>query len=140
MLLKTVIVAIDCSETSNQILASLKDIKLNSKTQIIFTHVLSSPESNHNLPLDKPQNTSQSFYQQIEDQLNSYQSKYPNSKIEITRGDAAEEIIRLANIYHADLIVIGSRDLRGIKRILEDSVSSQVVADSPCSVLVVKTK
>ncbi|MGA9377200.1 MAG: universal stress protein, partial [Phormidium sp.] len=49
-------------------------------------------------------------------------------------------IIRLANIHHADLIIIGSRGLTGLKRILERSVSSQVVEDAPCSVLLVKPR
>ena len=68
-LLKTVIVAVDCSENSNQIVASLKQINLHSTTKIIFTHVLPSPKSNHNLPLDKPQNLSNSFYQQKKEKL-----------------------------------------------------------------------
>jgi nucleotide-binding universal stress UspA family protein len=53
-------------------------------------------------------------------------------------GDPSEEIIRLANIYQADLIVIGSRGLTGMNRILQGSVSSQVVENAHCSVLVVK--
>ena len=55
-------------------------------------------------------------------------------------GDPSEEIIRLSHIYSADLIVIGSRGLKGINRILKGSVSSQVVADAVCSVLVVKPR
>jgi nucleotide-binding universal stress UspA family protein len=137
-LLKTVIVAVDCSKNSNQVVASLKQINLNSKSKIIFTYVFPSPQSNHNLPLDKPQNFSSSFYQQKEENLKIYQSQYSGSDISIVRGDTAEEIIRLANIHKADLIIIGSRGLKGIKRILEDSISSQLVADAPCSVLVVK--
>jgi nucleotide-binding universal stress UspA family protein len=46
-------------------------------------------------------------------------------------GDPAEEIIRLANIYKIDLIIIGSRGLMGMKRIVQGSVSSQVVWRKP---------
>jgi nucleotide-binding universal stress UspA family protein len=53
-------------------------------------------------------------------------------------GEPTEEIIRLANIYRADLIVLGSRGLTGVNRILKGSVSSQVVSDAPCTVMVVK--
>ena len=136
---KQIIVAVDGSETSKHILDTLKNLNLKSNPQIIFTSVLPSPESQANLPLDKPLNLGDSFSQQKEEQLKSYQLQYSHSKIEIVRGDPAAEILRLANIYKADLIVIGSRGLKGIKRILENSVSSQVVADSPCSVFVVKT-
>ena len=138
MLLKTVIVAVDCSENSTQVLSALTSLNLNSNPQIIFTSILPSPETNYNLPVDRPQNIGESFSQKREEDLKLYQAKYPGSKIEILRGDPPEEIIRLANIYHADLIVIGSRGLKGFKRILENSVSSQVVADAVCSVLVVK--
>ena len=55
-------------------------------------------------------------------------------------GDPAEEILRLANIYEADLIAIGCRGLTGLKRILEGSVSAEVVAEAPCSVLVVRAR
>ena len=48
-----------------------------------------------------------------------------------------EEILRLANIYQADLIILGTRGLKGVERIFHDSVSSQVVAEASCSVLVV---
>ncbi|HEY9650816.1 MAG TPA: universal stress protein, partial [Coleofasciculaceae cyanobacterium] len=72
-------------------------------------------------------------------QLQSYQAQLPcESEIEIVMGEPAAEIIRLAHIYQANLIVIGTRGLTGLKRILEGSVSSQVVTDAPCSVLVVK--
>jgi nucleotide-binding universal stress UspA family protein len=53
-------------------------------------------------------------------------------------GNPAEEIIRLASIYEADLIVLGSRGLTGVNRILKGSVSSQVVSEAPCTVMVVK--
>ncbi|MFO5527272.1 MAG: universal stress protein, partial [Cuspidothrix sp.] len=49
-------------------------------------------------------------------------------------------IICLANIYKAELILIGSRGLTGMKRIVQGSVSSQVMEEANCSVLVVKPK
>lgn len=61
-----------------------------------------------------------------------------DSHLELVNGDPAEEIIRLANIHKADLIVIGSRGLTGMTRIVQGSVSSQVVEEAHCSVLVVK--
>lgn len=60
-------------------------------------------------------------------------------KIEIVTGDPVEEILRLANIYGADLIVLGSRGLTGVERVVQGSVSGAVVADAPCSVFVVKS-
>ncbi|MFM6456178.1 MAG: universal stress protein, partial [Planktothrix sp.] len=80
-------------------------------------------------------------YRHIEKQLRGYQDQLDcQTEIEIVVGDPAEEIIRLANIYKADLIIIGSRGLTGVKRIVEGSVSSLVVSEANCSVWVVKDK
>lgn len=139
-MLKTIVVALDDSELSQRVIQTLQEIQLQPATKIILSHVISPPESNLEIVADRPHADSElQPYLHIEKQLQSYQANLPGeSEIEIVTGDPAEEIIRLANIYQADLIVIGSRGLTGVKRILQGSVSSQVVEDASCSVLVVK--
>lgn len=53
-------------------------------------------------------------------------------------GDAAAEIVRLAEDSGADLIVLGARGLNPLKRLVLGSVSTKVLHDAPCDVLVVK--
>ncbi len=53
-------------------------------------------------------------------------------------GKADEEIIALAEELDAGLIVIGSRGLGGIRRVLMGSVSDSVVRHAHCPVLVVR--
>ena len=53
-------------------------------------------------------------------------------------GQPAEVIIDIANQEHADLIVVGSRGLTGIKRYLLGSVSSKVSEHAPCNVMIVR--
>jgi nucleotide-binding universal stress UspA family protein len=137
--LKTVLLALDCSDTSQYAIAALETLQLHPHTKIVLSHVLPQPEIDNDLIADRPHQSTELLYQEAEKQLQQYQSQIPNSIIEIVRGDASEEIIRLANIYQASLIVIGTRGLKGVKRAIEGSVSSQVVEDAPCSVLVVKT-
>ncbi|MFE1747232.1 universal stress protein [Coleofasciculus sp. H7-2] len=139
-MLKIILVALDSSELSEGVIQSLKELQLQPTTKIILSHVIPSSGSEVEIAVDKPHACSEELpYRQIERQMESYQAALPcHSELEIVTGDPAEEIIRLANIYQADLIVIGSRGLTGLKRIIEGSVSSQVVADAPCSVLVVK--
>ncbi|MDJ0713032.1 MAG: universal stress protein [Prochloraceae cyanobacterium] len=139
-MLKTIVVALDNSDLSEQVIDSLINLRIEPETKIVLSHVLPSPEATRDLPPDRPHQSRDSLYQEIEQQLQAYQSQLPGSMLEITEGDAASEIIRLSNIHQADLIVLGTRGLKGIKRIVEDSVSSQVVAEAPCSVLVVKPK
>lgn len=138
--LNTVVVALDGSDLSEQVIQILEELQLQPTTKIIFSHVISSPELNEELVADRPQTAFEGPpYLQLEKQLQSYQAQLPReSALEIVTGDPAEEIIRLANIYNADLIVIGSRGLTGVKRIIQGSVSSQVVENAHCSVLVVK--
>lgn len=53
-------------------------------------------------------------------------------------GDADREIVRFAEGMHADLIVVGSRGLGGVRRALIGSVSDSVVRHAHCPVLVVR--
>ncbi len=138
--LNTVLVALDSSEHSDRVIQSLEELQLQPTTKIVLSHVVPTPELNEELVADRPQTGFEGPpYLQLEKQLQSYQAQLPGeSNLEIVTGDPAEEIIRLANIYNADLIVIGSRGLTGVKRIIQGSVSSQVVENAHCSVLVVK--
>lgn len=53
-------------------------------------------------------------------------------------GDPGKTLVRLADERKADLIVVGSRGLSGVKRMFLGSVSHTVVHKAPCSVLIVK--
>jgi nucleotide-binding universal stress UspA family protein len=53
-------------------------------------------------------------------------------------GSVAEAIVDFASSEKVDLIVVGTRGLGGFKKLLLGSVSSGVIANAPCSVLVVR--
>nr|WP_228038338.1 universal stress protein [Nostoc sp. UIC 10630] len=133
-------IALDGSEMGERVIQSLDNLVLSKDAKVILCHVFPTPESEMEIPADRPQPESPTFsYFQLEKQLQSYQEKLSvPSELELVTGDPAEEIIRLANIYKANLIIIGSRGLIGMKRIVQRSVSSQVVEEANCSVLVVK--
>ncbi|HEY9836477.1 MAG TPA: universal stress protein [Vampirovibrionales bacterium] len=139
-MISTILVALDGSDLSEQVIATLHNLKLETMTQVILANVMSQPTSDLDVLADRPQVETEDIpYRAIEKKLQSYQEQIPcKTELEIVTGDPAEEIVRLANIYQADLILIGSRGLTGMKRILQGSVSSQVVTDASCSVLVVK--
>jgi nucleotide-binding universal stress UspA family protein len=59
---------------------------------------------------------------------------------ELQFGDPAEVICRRAGELGADLVVIGSRGLGLLDRLLLGSVSSAVIQRAPCSVLVVRDR
>jgi K+-sensing histidine kinase KdpD len=55
-------------------------------------------------------------------------------------GAVAEEIIACADELEVDLIIVGSRRLRGLKRALAGSVSESVFRHARCPVMVVRPK
>jgi nucleotide-binding universal stress UspA family protein len=140
--LNTVLVAIDNSDFAAQVLQAVGQFKLEPTAKVILVHVVSSGMSDFDAVVDRPHAQGNEIaYREVEKLLQSYQEMLPcQSELEIVAGEPAQEILRLANIYKVDLIAIGCRGLTGLKRILEGSVSAEVVAEAPCSVLVVRAK
>ena len=58
--------------------------------------------------------------------------------VEIREGDPADQLIRVATAEGADLIVVGSRGLSTLPRLLLGSVARKVLLHAPQSVLVVR--
>ena len=54
-------------------------------------------------------------------------------------GDAADALIDIAEATEADLIVIGSRGMRGSRRFMLGNVPNKVSHHAPCSVMIVRT-
>lgn len=135
----TILVALDSPDISERVIQALNSFQLDTVGKVVFTHVISTNETGEEQPADRPYSDPQGVSRHIEEGLQTYQASLPcDSRLEIVTGDPAEEIIRVANIYKADLILIGSRGLTGVTRILQRSVSSQVVSDASCSVMVVR--
>ncbi|HEY5265869.1 MAG TPA: universal stress protein [Acidimicrobiales bacterium] len=54
------------------------------------------------------------------------------------KGDPAEVVIDTANKISADLVVVGNRGMKGVRRVL-GSVPNSIAHGAPCSVLIVDT-
>lgn len=137
---KQVLVALDSSKQSDLVIQWVLQFRLKPETKVVLCHVIALSESNLERPADLPSvDPEMGQFRHIEKELQTHQALLPcQTELEIVMGDPAEEIIRLASIYEADLIVLGSRGLTGVNRILKGSVSSQVVGEAPCTVMVVK--
>jgi nucleotide-binding universal stress UspA family protein len=135
-----ILVALDSSDQSDYVIECVLQIKLQPSTTVILCHVIELSETNLEQPADLPFiDPELGQFRHIEKALQTYQGDLPcESELEIVMGDPTEEIIRLSNIHRADLIVLGSRGLTGVNRILKGSVSSQVMSEATCPVLVVK--
>ena len=73
----------------------------------------------------------------VKDAKKGLSNRHANAE-HISTGYAAEEILKAARRFRANLIVLGSRGLTGIKRQFLGSVSARVARHAPCSVLVVR--
>jgi len=49
-----------------------------------------------------------------------------------------DQIVRYAESLEADIIIIGSKERRGINRILKGSVAERAIEYAPCPVLVIR--
>jgi len=58
----------------------------------------------------------------------------------ICEGEPHDVIIEIAKARAIDLIVLGTYGRRGLKRLLMGSVTSSVIIDSPCDILVVRKR
>jgi nucleotide-binding universal stress UspA family protein len=56
----------------------------------------------------------------------------------VEEGRPAEQIVTTASELEIDLLVLGSRRLGTVKRLLLGSTSEQVLTSAPCSVLIVR--
>ena len=65
-------------------------------------------------------------------------SKGVNGRCELLFGHAAEQLLHYARQQSVDLIVVGSLGESGIKDFFLGSVATRVVANAPCSVMVVR--
>ena len=76
--------------------------------------------------------------------LEEIKQKYKNSKVKLRTqvlvGPPIDKIVEFANRHNVDLIVIGSRGLKGISRVLRGlgSVSRSVTEKAKCTVMIVK--
>lgn len=64
--------------------------------------------------------------------------RWPDREVRVSEGHAREEILRAAQEWKADLVVVGARGLGAVKGFFLGSVSLAVARHAPCPVLVVK--
>ena len=73
--------------------------------------------------------------QRAQDEANAGSVDY---EVHAPKGDAADSLLAAAKEHDADLIVLGSRGMRGARRVL-GSVPNKVSHHAPCDVLIVQT-
>ncbi|GIO56866.1 universal stress protein [Paenibacillus cineris] len=135
-------VAIDQAEIMNKLLDATVEIARNKQTQVTLVHV--SQEYVSNGMTYVPENFLEEILNEMEkaglEQLQQAKSKLESAGINAEtvhlKGDPAHEILNYARDTEQQLIIIGSRGLRGIKEMMLGSVSHKVSQLSKCPVLI----
>jgi nucleotide-binding universal stress UspA family protein len=75
---------------------------------------------------------------QTESLASQARTKGVTAETHVVSGNPAEQIVAVAEEQHVDLIVVGNKGMRGVKRVL-GSVPNAVAHSASCSVLIVAT-
>jgi nucleotide-binding universal stress UspA family protein len=140
---KAVLIALGNSPLDQQVIQTVGQLHLAADAHVVLLHVVPYVDDMAVQDASRPLPPETDFpHQQLEQYLQDYGAQLTSSQptIELVQGDPDDEIIRVANIHQVDLIVLGSRGLTGLNRIIAGSVSSRVLEAAPCTVMVVKPR
>ncbi len=155
-MINRILVAIDRSQRNKFIFDSAVSLAKTIDATLMLVHVLSEDEAGY------PVLPTYAYYPMLDDRdYEAYQKKLAQYKqwgidflqnltekateagveTEYTQltGHPGRTICELAHNWEADLILIGSRGLKGLKEMFLGSVSNYVTHHAPCSVLIVRT-
>jgi nucleotide-binding universal stress UspA family protein len=76
--------------------------------------------------------------EQLQDLANSIATEYPPTKPYFCTGDVVEEIVKVAGLVEADLIVISTHAYPWFVRLFSGSDAERIVRHAPCPVLIVR--
>jgi nucleotide-binding universal stress UspA family protein len=137
--IRTILHATDFSERSDHAFRVARALARDHGARLVLAHVLPLPLGGYSdlAPL-LPQPPE--VEHQARQKLAALRPPGPSAGFEdrLRQGDAADEILRLAEETEADLIVLGTHGRTGLGRLLLGSVAEAVLRRARCPVLVLK--
>lgn len=142
-----VMVAVDGSESSNRAFQVAIDLTILLKAELTILHIVEIPTSIYfpsepmELDVEKIHGREMTEWERLVSKAGSLaESKglKPTQKVMRHMGSVAEGIREYADKNRIDLIIMGTRGLGGVKRLVFSSVAGGVVSNANCSVLVVR--
>jgi nucleotide-binding universal stress UspA family protein len=151
---KKMLISLDQSEQSNNIMRYGKTIASRYKANMILLHVLSSEiryeedtinEGRNNILPSPPlvKSTEAAYlqaYKWLESMGQNARNTNINTKIEVlvALNSVSHEILTYIEKNKIDLIVLGTKGKTGAERVLLGSVASHIITHAQCPVLVVR--
>ncbi|HSR66357.1 MAG TPA: universal stress protein [Acidobacteriota bacterium] len=146
MAFKKILCAVDFSDDSIEALNRAVDLARQSGSARLFIlHALEAqpvfsqylpPEGLGELTVDLQEKAHEAMEKLVE-QFRA-RLKDVNFKTQISSGRGFEEILENANVWGADLIVVGSHGSAGLDQVVLGSTTGRVLERAPCSVLIVR--
>jgi nucleotide-binding universal stress UspA family protein len=142
--IKRILAPIDFTDASNASLEYAMDLAAALGAAVSVVHVYQIPM--YSFP-DGAIITSSELAAQLSDTaqknldaaVHNHQKRGSSASGTLVSGNPSEEIVRLAQLEKADLIVMGTHGRRGLSRALLGSVAEQVLRTSPVPVLAVRS-
>lgn len=141
-----VVVGIDFAAQGDEAFAAAWELTRARDAEIHIVHVLgkppASPATGRRLVLiqSKLEKNAIRLRSYVEDRFLRGAQRRGNLVLHVRFGAPDKAIIQLAVDVNADLIVVGSRGLRGVQKLVLGSVGESVVNAAPCAVLVARPK
>ncbi len=142
---KNVVACIDFSESSHRVIEQAIRVAQQDGASLHLLHVFSPPWKGANyIPRPSPedeQRHSDSLSERMQVALQPFESEMRALQVETHVVENAREsdgIVQFVGDSAADLVVVGTRGLTGVRAILLGTVAERIVRESPCSVLAVK--
>lgn len=155
-MIKKILVAVDRSERNKSVFDAAVSLAQTTGASLMLLHILAEDEPGY------PVLPTYAYYPMVDDHnYELYQTKLAEYKqwgldflqnltrkateqgiaTEYTQltGNPGRIICELAKNWSADLIVVGSRGLKGLKEMFLGSVSNYVTHHAPCSVLILRS-
>ncbi len=138
-----ILVSVDGSKNSKQALEKAKGLANLSEGEVLILHVINDTVNNPYLALnDYKKAIDNAFVEQGDIILNEAKELFADTNIEVKtlleHGDPGKVIIDISEKENVDLIIMGSRGLNPLSRMMLGSVSNKVLNNSKTSVLIVK--
>ena len=154
-MIKKILVAVERSEKNNLVFDTALSLAETTGASLMLLHVLSESEANY------PVLPTYAYYPILDDRdYEIYKEKLEQFKqlginflqnltsqateaginCEYTQlmGNPGRTICELSKTWSADLIIVGSRGLKGLKEMFLGSVSNYVTHHAPCSVFIIR--
>ncbi|MGD8628425.1 MAG: universal stress protein [bacterium] len=144
---KRILCPTDFSDYSYQALQAADELAGHFSAELLIVHIVSTVPLAPVVPGVTPTTFKVDDYQKeleesskktLKEVVEKRVSRAPTVRTIVSRGPAAEEIVKVAEAEKAGLTVISTHGVSGLQRILFGSVAEKVVRDSKCPVLTIQ--